>query len=389
MQHKRLSTIGRVGILLVVTLVATQAYQRTAFAQGMPPTLVVTDHVSTMEFHDQVTLIGRSAAITHSKIVSEVAGRVLRIDAPEGNSIAKGMPLVTIDPAKIQLSLDSKKAEAEQAKAAAKLAANNFKRAQELFAKNLISQSAMDSAEVWQHIQEEKFNQLDAERQSLARDLENCVIRSPYSGHTLHKMIDVGEWVTPGTPVYEMVDLSKVKVTVDLPERHFGHLANGSSVDISISNDTTRTVIGTVTGIAVSGSEETHTFPVIVTVDNSDGAIGGGELVRATLSLKERFTSLAVPKDAIVRQGTQTLVYAVVGAKATSIPVSTKATSGDYVAVSGDGLEENMQIVIRGNERLYPGSPVQVANTDIEKSANPGSSSEVAQNGESAENSGQ
>ena len=66
-----------------------------------------------------------------------------------------------------------------------------------------------------------------------------------------------------------------------------------------------------VTGIAPRASEATHTFPVIVEVDNAQRRLGSGMLVRAALSLNETFTSLAVSKDAIVRQGDETLVYVV------------------------------------------------------------------------------
>jgi multidrug efflux pump subunit AcrA (membrane-fusion protein) len=114
-----------------------------------------------------------------------------------------------------------------------------------------------------------------------------------------------------------------------------------------------------VTGIAPQASETTHTFPVIVTVPNADGRLGSGMLVKATVSLKGGFTSLAVSKDAIIRQGDRTMVYTVVEGKATPIPVTTSSANGTMVAVSGEGLAEGMPVVVRGNERIFPGSPVQ------------------------------
>ena len=163
----------------------------------------------------------------------------------------------------------------------------------------------------------------------------------------------------PGTPVYEMVDLAVVKVTLDLPERHFGQVEIGTPVSISISGNATTPVVGKVTGIAPQASETSHTFPVIVSVENAEGRLGSGMLVRATLSLKGRFTSLAVSKDAIIRQGDQTMVYTIVEGKAAPIPVITSSSNGIMIAVSGEGLAEGMPVVVRGNERIFPGSPVQ------------------------------
>jgi multidrug efflux pump subunit AcrA (membrane-fusion protein) len=77
------------------------------------------------------------------------------------------------------------------------------------------------------------------------------------------------------------------------------------------------------------------------------------------VSLQGRFTSLAVSKDAIVRQGDQTMVYTIVEGKAAPIPVVTSSSNGIMIAVSGEGLSEGMPVVVRGNERIFPGSPVQ------------------------------
>lgn len=333
----------------------------TAVAQGgPPPTLVMTEEVSNMEFHDQLTLIGRTEAVVNSRLVSEVAGRVEAIDADEGVWVQKGAPLLTIDAERIQLSFEAKQAEADRARAQSELAAKDLVRAKDLYQRSLIPESRYDSVRVAAQIAEQTYNQLRAERDRLALDVDKCTIRAPFAGYTIRKLVDVGEGVNIGTAVYEMVDLSKVRVTVDLPERHFGHVEIGSDVSITVAADGIGTVKGKVTGIAPSAGEATHTFPVIVTVDNRQGTLGGGMLVRATLTLSDRFTSLAVSKDAIVRQGTQTMVYTVAEGKAVPIPVVTKSSNGKMVAVNGEGLAEGMPVVIRGNERIFPGTPVMV-----------------------------
>ena len=347
--------------LLIATALILVAFSGRSEAQDLPPTLVVTDEVQLKSFHNQITLIGRTEARIHSRIVSEVSGRVIDIDAPEGNPIAKNKVLVSIDPHRVQYSLNAREAEAKQAQAWAELAERNFKRAKELFDQKLISVSTIDSIRVQAEIQRQRFLELSAERDQLALDLENCRIKAPYGGFTLRRLIDVGEWVDPGTEVYEMVDLSEITVVVDLPERYFGQLAIGSDVAITVSGSGPNKSIGKVTGIARSASEETHTFPVIMTVDNRSGRLGGGKLVRATLSLEETFTSFSVSKDAIVRQGLQTLVYTIADGKAVSVSVVESSTDGQFVAISGEGLKEGMPVVVRGNERIFPGSPVKVA----------------------------
>ena len=341
-----------------------------AFGQGT--VLVKTQPVSEQSFHDQISLVGRTSAKITSSIVSEVSGRVDKIDASEGIGVKAGQPLLTIDSERLSLALQAKEAETEQARLRSELAHKDRQRAQQLHDQKLISATGLDSAITWDAIQTAQYRQLDAERARLNLDFENSVIRAPYSGHTGRRLIDVGDWVNPGQPVFEMVDLSSIKIIVDLPEKYFGHLRIGSSVDITVSNGTSTILKGRVSGISPNASQDTHTFPIIIEADNSGGRLGGGMLVRTTLSLNEQFTSLAVSKDAIVRQGDKTMVYTVNEGKATPIPVTITSTDGQILAVESQMLQIGMQVVVRGNERIYPGATVT---TGDEQPANPAAKS--------------
>jgi len=338
-------------------------------AQGAPPTLVVTDSVRQMEFHDQISLTGRTEAWVTSRVVAEVSGRVEAIAAGEGAAVQKDQTLVMIDGERMGLALQAKAAEAEQARVRAALAADNLRRAEDLFSRTLISTAAIDSARAGATMAEQSHRQLEAERRRLEVEHDNCTIRAPFSGYTGRKLVDVGEWVSPGTPVFELVDVSTIRVRVDLPERYFGLLSVGSPATIGLSERGGEAVAGRVVGISPNASEDTHTFPVIVEVPNHEGQLAGGMLVRATLSLDNKFTGLAVSKDAIIRQGAQTLVYTVHEGKAAPIPVVTTSTNGKMVAVRSEALRAGTPVVVRGNERIYPGAAVMIA--DGSRQANP------------------
>ncbi len=347
-----------------LAIVATMLLCSPAWSQGPPPMNVLTEKVRMMEFHDQVYLIGRTEARHNSRIVAEVSGRVVSIDAGEGNRIAAGAALVTIGSERLRLSLSAKEAETKQARAQAEVAERNFLRTKDLFSRELISESNIDLDSAQAVAARERYNQLQAERDQIAHDVGKCTIKAPFDGYTGRQLVSVGEWVNPGTPVFEMIDPSQIKVTVDLPERYFGQLSIGGEVEITVSSAASRSITGRVTGISPSAVEATHTFPVIVTVNNRDGRLGGGMLVKATLSLKNNFTSLAVSKDAIVREGLQTKVFKVVDGKAVPVTVLTSSTQADMIAVSGEGLSEGIRVVVRGNERIFPGSPVQIVGED-------------------------
>ncbi|MCH9030796.1 MAG: efflux RND transporter periplasmic adaptor subunit [candidate division Zixibacteria bacterium] len=352
--------MNRTRVVLTALLLVSIIYSF-AEAQQIPPTLVVTEPVKKMEFHDQITLVGRTEGISHSRVVALVNGKVLRIDAEEGQPIRKGDALLSIDCSKIELNFRAKKAEAAEAAAKSELARKNLDRAEKLFSEETISQSKIDSERATEIADRENRNRLDAERDAINIDVFNCVVSSPYDGYTVKKLVDIGEWVSPGTPVYEVVNLSEIRVTVDLPERYFGRLKIGSEVLIHTSKNESNPLNGVIIGIAPSASEKTHTFPVIVSFDNENEELGSGMLVKATLFLNESFISLAVSKDAIIRQGSQTLVYSISEGKANPVYVQVGSTNGEMIAIQSEKLLEGTLVVTRGNERIFPGSPVRTA----------------------------
>lgn len=347
--------------IIISFLMALLIFSTLSHAQDMPPTLVVTSPVEKMKFYNQINLVGRTEALYQSRIASKVSGQVSSVIALEGNSVKKGDPLIQIDTSRIALTLAAKRAETKKVKAETALIEGISKRAEDLWSKKLISQLQIDSARALAAAAEEHYEQLKSEQGRLELDLADCTIRAPFSGYTGKQLVAVGEWVEVGRPVFEMTNLSKVKIIVDLPEKHFGHLAIGSEVIVFVSVNEEIPFKGIVTGFAPNATEATHTFPVIITVDNSEGQLGAGMLVRATLSLKETFSSLAVSKDAIVRQGNQTMVYTINEGKAAPIPVTTASSNGELIAVTGPGLVEGMPVVVRGNERIFPGAPVMTA----------------------------
>jgi len=343
-------------LLLTISILAINIY-----AQDMPPTLVVTAPVEKVKFHDQITLVGRTEAYYQSQVSSKVSGQVDDIIALEGNNFKKGTPLIQIDTARVSFALAAKRAETERARVEAALAVGILKKAEDLWDKKMISEIRIDSARALTVAAEERYHQLLAEQNRLELDMADCTIRAPFSGYTGKKLISVGEWVEIGQAVYEMTNLAKVQINVDLPEKYFGHLAIGSEVVIFSSVNENIPLKGVVTGFVPNATSATHTFPVIVTVDNSGGELGAGMLVRTVLSLKQTFSSLAVSKDAIVRQGNQSMVYTVNEGKAAPIPVTISSTNGELVAITGPGLSEGMPVVVRGNERIFPGAPVMTA----------------------------
>ena len=343
----------------IVFVIFILSLTSTAFSQG--PVLVSTEKTVQMKFNNQIRLIGRTKGIIESEIAAEISGRVSSIQVLEGSKVSLNQTLVSIDSEPLSLALQAKQAEALQAREKSTLATDTKTLALKLIKENLISESGLDSAVAWDAIQMASFQKAEAEQRQLEIDFANTKIKAPFAGYTGRRLVDVGSWVTPGLPIFEMVDISTIKITVDLPERYFGQLKIGSSVTI-IPSTQDISLSGKVVGISPSATKETHTYPVIIEVPNKDEILASGMLVQVKLFLIEEFNSIAVNKDAIVRQGGNTIVYTIEDGKASLVPVTITSSNGTMVAVQSPILTESMEVIVRGNERIYPGAAVMTGN---------------------------
>ena len=149
----------------------------------------------------------------------------------------------------------------------------------------------------------------------LADTLDRMTVRMPFNGFVTAKHCEVGEWLSAGRPVVDVLDLDVVRVRLDVPERFLAGLRVGSEARVVFENLSDRAFKGVVTEVVPLSAEATHTATVRVDVANevADGrpAIAGGVFARVELPLGEPHEALLVPKDAIIRQGGRDLVYTI------------------------------------------------------------------------------
>ena len=163
----------------------------------------------------------------------------------------------------------------------------------------------------------------------------------------------------------ELLSLDALELVVDVPEQYYRSVRVGGSASMSFEAIPGRTIRGAITAIIPKADEQARTFPVKVRIPDSAGRIGVGMLAQAQLEGisaadgGSRAAATIVPKDAIVRQGPQTLVYLLEGEDGVKpAPVQTGAGSGVWVEVRGP-VKPGDRVITRGNERLMPGQKVR------------------------------
>lgn len=329
------------------------------FAQGAPATPVRFTEAREHAVRESIALTGSVESRRSSVVASEVEGIVAQLVARDGDKVGKGAPLVRLRSTTVRLRLEAIRGQLQEAQARQTLARTSLERSRGLFEERIISQQQLDDAasefEAW----EGRVAQLGAEVARLEDDLERTTVRAPFAGVVVREMVAEGEWLAAGGAVAELLDFNDLEVTIAVPEGSFSGLQTRTPVRVTIAALEELEVEGVIRAVVPKADSQARTFPVKIAIDSDSGRVAAGMLARVHLPVGATEQRIIVPKDAIVEQGNQKVIYRIAADETVErLAVQTGSSVGVWLAVDGD-LAAGDRIVTRGNERLFPGQAVR------------------------------
>lgn len=219
-----------------------------------------------------------------------------------------------------------------------------------------------------------------AEIRRLMEMRENYTIRAPFEGYVVTRMAELGQWIAPGQAVAEIVQLDPIELVVNVPQRFVSSVQrtldlspekrSQSPVNVSIDS-IDQMFIGELVQIVPQADLRSRAFPVKVRLNNPKvngrHLISAGMLGSASFFVGEEAEILVVKKDALVL-GPQIVVYMAAAVTqpdqstqvvAQPVNVTVGAALGEWIEVKGL-LKAGDQVVVKGNERLFPGQPLAI-----------------------------
>jgi RND family efflux transporter MFP subunit len=306
-----------------------------------------------------IKLPGTVRSATLSVVASEVEGLVVRYPAREGDAVAKGKPLAILRTEMLELQRDATAEQLAEAEARLTLAQINLERTRGLFEKQVASQQDLDNALSEHTAWQARTGDLKARLAQIELAIRMSTIRAPFAGLVVSERTEVGQWLTVGGPVVELMSLDDLEVYVEVPERYYPSLHSGAKAQVTVDAIQGLTIDGIITAIIARADPEARTFPVKVKIANAGGRIGAGMLAQVAFPAGESYRATVVPKDAIVRQGEASVVYRINGEdKVDVVPVTTGEGVGAWIVVSGE-IATGQKVITRGNERVFPGMVVK------------------------------
>lgn len=327
--------------------------------KGRPPAPVRVMQVAQQEVQRTVVLVGSVEPWKRSLVASEIDGLVKSFPAEEGRAVKKGQVLAELREDTLQIRLDSATASHREAQTRYTQAQLDLERVKALFEKELVTKKEFDDAIAQEGALRERMAQLEAEIRQVRDQLAKTKIMAPFDGWITKEYTEVGQWVEAGGSVVEMVDLSRVKVDVPLPERYVKDVRVNDAVSVTFDGLPGFDAQGHVFSVVAQADRISRTFPVKVEIPNPDLRIKSGMVARLTLVAGAPYQATVVPKDALVLRGGKEYVFFIKDGTANQLAVTPLAHVDKFVEIDG-GVQPGMMVVVSGNERLLPGQTVKI-----------------------------
>jgi RND family efflux transporter MFP subunit len=349
---KRILTI--VAILAVIALVGFRLMnnkKQIDSKKQMPDTTGVQVSVNVAPVQSRVsernlTLVGTVIANKVIDVKTEVQGTLTNLNFELGDQVRQGQVLARVDAKVKSLAVST----AEQTLANAK---QNVERYTNLFKGGAATESQLQQ---YQLTYDNARNQLEQAR----KELSNTSVLAPISGIITQKPVETGAFVNMGASIGTVVDVSKLKVQLNVAERDVYALKPGDPVNLTTSVYPGVTFQGKITFISPRG-DEAHNYPVeIQLVNQAKNPLKAGTYVDVAFNRKSQAPTLQIPREALVGSIKEAQVYVVAADNVVKLrKITVGADNGAWLEVQ-EGLKEGEKVVTTGQINLTDNTRVAV-----------------------------
>jgi membrane fusion protein, multidrug efflux system len=326
------------------------------FANNKPPPVAVSATEAKSEVvPNLLTAVGGLAAVHQVDVTADVNGRVTAIKFEPGAHVEAGTPLVQLFDAPEQGDLASFKAQATGAQL-------SLDRAKQLASRQFGPQATVDSAQA-------AYDQAMAGIAKTEALISQKLVRAPFSGDLGVRKVEVGQYLTAGTAIVSLTDLSELWANFTVTEKDSGNLKVGQPVRLKVDAYPGRTFEGKITTIEPQISTDTRNIRVQATIVNPEKILKPGMFVTTTVVLPDKPPVITVPETAVDYTLYGDSVFVITEKKGddgkTSLSaVRTFVQTGNRVEGRAEilkGLKPGDKVVAVGQLKLQSGAAVSIS----------------------------
>ncbi|WP_113906010.1 efflux RND transporter periplasmic adaptor subunit [Aliidiomarina celeris] len=337
------------------------------FFNNMPaPTVTITaTEVDEQQWTSELSTVGSFAAVNGTELSVQTAGVITAIHVENGQAVEAGDLLFELD-------TDVDRAQLQQLIATAALARTEARRLERLVAGESVSASDLERAQG-------ELAQAEAAVETQRAQIRLKTVRAPFSGVLGIRMVNLGDYVSPGTALIALEQFKPIYFNFTLAERFLTVIEPGMTVNVHVESQQGLRVQGEVIAVEPRVNGATRTFQVQAKLANDDNRLRPGMFARVSMEIGAPRTAKVIPRTAVQFNPFGNVVYVITeneeeGEQEAQLQVQqrlirTGEERGDVVEVV-EGLQRGERIATSGLLKLRNGAVVKINNDpDVQPSA--------------------
>ena len=310
---------------------------------GAVPVEVMAARTGTVE--QAVRAVGTTLARESVDVVAEVPGRIRSINFEEGERVEAGDVLFELDNRREQAEVRELQAQVQDARV-------RYRRSRALFEDNSVSEAQVDEDRAALETAEARLSAAETR-------LDERFIRAPFDGVTGLRDVSTGAYVSAGTPLTTLDDVSSLRLEFSVPERFLGGLRSGLGVTAASVGFEGSDFAGEVRRIGTRVDPVSRSVRVQSELDNESGLLRPGMFMTVRLVLERDEHAVMVPEESLLPEGERTFAYRINGDTAERVEVRTGQRRDGLVEISA-GIDAGDLVVVAGLQRLRDGATVRI-----------------------------
>ena len=315
-----------------------------------------------LDIQQTLSLSGALRAVDISSVKARVAAEVREISVREGDTVRAGQIVARMDVTEFQARVDQARGTLNAARAQLDIATKNRDNNRALVEKGFISKNAFDNSASQYATAEANVEAAKGALDVVQKLVNDTVIRSPISGVVAMRYVQAGEKVSADNKLLDIVNLQKMELEAAVPTNDITNVAIGQRVTLRIEG-LPQMIEGKVVRINPATQSGSRSVLVYVQIANPQNQLRSGMFAEAQLILKTKTGVLALPQNAVRKDGNGTYVYVVEGGVLARKPVTigmSGRTSDDYMTEVLSGIDFGSQVVGTDMGSLQPGTHMRI-----------------------------
>lgn len=302
---------------------------------------------------------GEVRSRVESRLGFRVGGKIISRKVDVGSVVKRGQVLMDLDPQDLKLSQAQSMAALRAAETTRDLASAELKRYQDLREKNFVSQAILDAKLSTYKSAQAQVDSAQAAYRGMSNQAGYASLESDIDGVVTAVDAEVGQVVSPGTPVVRVAKTDEKEIVFGVPEDKVDTLRSISDVHVRLWASPDKAVQGKIREISPVADPFTRTYAFRVSIPASLSEAKLGMTALVAFASRTPQPQIKVPLTALFHEKSATSVWVIENGAVRLVPVTVNGVSGNDL-VLGSGVKPGQTVVTAGVNLLKPGQKVTV-----------------------------